>query len=78
MAHNMHHLAVSDDKAKAAASEHIEQTTRYDDVGIDEDIVPRYEAPELVRNLTPEERVKLERKLVRKIDIRLLPALIVM
>ncbi|CAK4031172.1 MFS general substrate transporter [Lecanosticta acicola] len=36
------------------------------------------EAPELVRNLTPEERVKLEKRLVRKIDFRLLPAVIIM
>lgn len=34
--------------------------------------------PELVRNLTPEERVNLERALTRKIDIRLLPMLILM
>lgn len=36
------------------------------------------EAPELIRNLTPEERVRLEKKLTRKIDFRLLPAVIIM
>ena len=36
------------------------------------------EAPELVRNLTAEERIKLEKKLVRKIDLRLLPPVIIM
>lgn len=36
------------------------------------------EPPELVRNLAPDERAGLERKLVRKIDTRLLPMLILM
>ncbi|EME85510.1 uncharacterized protein MYCFIDRAFT_88541 [Pseudocercospora fijiensis CIRAD86] len=36
------------------------------------------EAPGLVRNLTAEERTKLEKKLVRKIDLRLLPPVIIM
>ena len=34
--------------------------------------------PELVRNLAPEERARLERALVRKIDFRLLPMVILM
>ncbi|MCJ1233596.1 hypothetical protein MMC14_001554 [Varicellaria rhodocarpa] len=36
------------------------------------------EAPELVRNLSSEERERLERALVRKIDFRLLPMIILM
>ena len=36
------------------------------------------EAPELVRNLSSEERDRLERALVRKIDFRLLPMIILM
>ncbi|KAI9690232.1 MAG: hypothetical protein M1822_009193 [Bathelium mastoideum] len=36
------------------------------------------EAPPLVRNLSQEERAHLERKLVRKIDFRLLPMMILM
>lgn len=35
-------------------------------------------APEWLRNITMEERLELERKLKRKIDLRLLPAVIVM
>lgn len=35
-------------------------------------------APPLVQEMTPEERYELERKLVRKIDWRLLPACVVM
>ena len=38
----------------------------------------RREAPELVRNLSPEERERLERALVAKIDLRLLPMIILM
>jgi hypothetical protein len=38
----------------------------------------RLQAPEFIRNLTPEEREHLEKRLKRKIDIRLLPAIIIM
>ncbi|KAL8767204.1 MAG: hypothetical protein Q9209_006209 [Squamulea sp. 1 TL-2023] len=38
----------------------------------------RREAPALVRDLTPEERARLEKALVKKIDLRLLPMLILM
>jgi hypothetical protein len=37
-----------------------------------------FQPPELVRNMTPEERAGLEKKLVRKIDLRLLPMIILM
>ena len=36
------------------------------------------EAPEFIRSLSVEERAALEKKLVRKIDLRLLPMVIVM
>ena len=36
------------------------------------------EAPPLVKNLAPEDRQRLERALVRKIDLRLLPMVILM
>ena len=38
----------------------------------------RRQAPEFIRNLTPEERADLEKRLKRKIDLRLLPAIIIM
>lgn len=38
----------------------------------------RREAPPLVRHLAPEERARLEKALVKKIDLRLLPTLIIM
>lgn len=43
-------------------------------------IVPQrtLEAPELVRDLTPDQRAKLEKQLLRKIDWRLLPPCIIM
>lgn len=78
MAYNIHHFALGGVEAKATATEHIEQTTLYPEAGPDGISSARLEAPELVRALTPEERARLERKLVRKIDARLLPALIVM
>ncbi len=34
--------------------------------------------PEIIMRLTPEERIKLEKRLVRKIDFRLLPMIILM
>jgi hypothetical protein len=39
---------------------------------------PRKEAPAYVAGLTPEEREKAEKALVRKIDLRLLPMIIIM
>jgi len=38
----------------------------------------RMEAPELVRNMSPEERAHAEKILVRKIDFRLMPMLVIM
>lgn len=38
----------------------------------------RMQAPEWIRNLEPEERERLETRLKHKIDLRLLPAIIVM
>jgi hypothetical protein len=38
----------------------------------------RMQPPEFIRNLTPEEREHLEKRLKRKIDVRLLPAIIIM
>lgn len=40
--------------------------------------VLKFEAPELVRDLSPEERHELEAKLKRKIDLRLMPMVILM
>jgi hypothetical protein len=37
-----------------------------------------FEAPEWIRNLSPEERLEVEEKLKRKIDLRLLPMVILM
>ena len=39
---------------------------------------PKKEAPAYVASLTPEEREQAERALVRKIDLRLLPMIIIM
>jgi hypothetical protein len=38
----------------------------------------RMEIPEAIRNLSPEERLAAEKKLVRRIDFRLLPMLVLM
>lgn len=38
----------------------------------------KFQPPELVRKMTPEERAEREKKLVRKIDLRLLPMIILM
>lgn len=38
----------------------------------------RMEAPELVRNMSPDERAHAEKALVRKIDFRLMPMLVIM
>ncbi|KAL3424029.1 pantothenate transporter liz1 [Phlyctema vagabunda] len=56
-----------------------------DSDAIDQSTVPavapiarKLEPPELVRNLSPEDRVELEAKLKRKIDLRLLPMIVLM
>lgn len=60
------------------ANEHIDY--------MDKDIVPgisprpprTFQAPELIRNMTPEERESAEKKLRRKIDARLMPMIVLM
>lgn len=37
-----------------------------------------FEAPESVRNMTPEQRLETENRLRRKIDIRLMPMIVIM
>jgi hypothetical protein len=65
------------------------ETTKQDDSSgsADERVLPtsvvsearsRLIAPEIIRNLTPEQRDELERRLKRKIDWRLMPAIIIM
>jgi hypothetical protein len=39
---------------------------------------PIFEAPERIRNMTPEERHSVESSLKRKIDMRLMPMIILM
>lgn len=65
-----------------------EKTFRGDETGstdekitttnVEDSAAQRQQAPEFIRNLTPEEREHLEKRLKRKIDIRLLPAIIIM
>ncbi|KAL2260112.1 hypothetical protein VTK26DRAFT_6003 [Humicola hyalothermophila] len=50
------------------------ETTERKDSGSQQRLQP----PEFIRNLTPEEREHLEKRLKRKIDVRLLPAIIIM
>ena len=37
-----------------------------------------FQPPEIIRNMSPEERRALEKKLIRKIDFRLLPMIVLM
>lgn len=72
----------------ADPTEKTEKTSRYDEAGssderpatvaVEEPGPPRLQPPELIRNMTPEERHKLEIRLKRKVDARLLPAVIIM
>lgn len=39
---------------------------------------PAFEPPEYVRNLTPDQRIEVEAKLKRKLDIRLMPMIVLM
>ncbi|GAB1313858.1 hypothetical protein MFIFM68171_04068 [Madurella fahalii] len=72
----------------ADPTEKTEKTSRYDEAGssderpatvaIEDPGPQRLQPPELIRNMTPEERHKLEIRLKRKVDARLLPAVIIM
>ena len=44
----------------------------------DVDVRPDFQPPEILRNMSPEERDDLEKKLLRKIDLRLLPMIVLM
>lgn len=65
-----------------------DKTPKYDEAGstdekpaavrIEDPEPQRLQPPELIRNLTPEERHELETRLKRKVDARLLPAIIIM
>jgi hypothetical protein len=59
--------ASADEKPAAAAIEDSGQQQRM-----------TMEPPEFIRGLTPEERHRLETQLKRKVDVRLLPAIIIM
>lgn len=58
---------------------HPNKATDSDDVAsLGREAAGGLEAPDFIKGLTPEERQDLERRLKRKIDTRLLPAVIVM
>ncbi|KAL8801811.1 MAG: hypothetical protein Q9182_004218 [Xanthomendoza sp. 2 TL-2023] len=58
--------------------EHVSNTSSLDPTEAARPARSRREAPPLVRDLAPEERAGLENALVKKIDLRLLPMLILM
>jgi hypothetical protein len=61
----------------ASSTEQIDQKLAAD--SIHREVGPSsMEVPAYIRSLTPEERIRAEKALVRKIDIRLLPAIIIM
>lgn len=71
----------NDDLEKDFGKEEVE--TLYGQVGsekgnADAAVAARtFEAPEWIRNLTPEERLEVETRLKRKIDLRLMPMIII-
>ena len=59
----------------------MDDTSRIEDVALSQRASPRpskRQPPELVRNMSTVKRARLERKLIRKIDLRILPSLILM
>ena len=69
---------IADSKEKEL-TRHISSDDLESDVPANADVPNRQrEAPEYVRSLTEEERIHAERALVRKIDLRLIPCLIIM
>ncbi|KAI0421310.1 major facilitator superfamily domain-containing protein [Xylaria grammica] len=66
----------SHDDAKSARSAKID--TGGDVANLQQAVARGLQPPEIIMRLTPEERIDLEKRLVRKIDWRLLPMIIIM
>lgn len=58
------------------SAEHVHSTHSVD--GPQKDAQRGFQPPEIIRQMTPEEREHLEKKLIRKIDLRILPMIILM
>ncbi len=83
-------MADSSDKSVQVAE--VEGTQKYEEVpahsdqpekigAVDAEAAPvrsRLQPPEFLKNMPPEQRAELEAKLMRKIDYRLMPAIIIM
>lgn len=72
-------MADADDKvgpAPPTAGEQVEMTSAADDGGAPK--VKSLEPPEIIRNMTPEQRHELEVRVKRKIDFRILPMIVLM
>jgi len=67
-------------KTKPIGHGHVENGHQLDKIGTNDAPTKdlSFQPPELVRNMTPEERAHREKLLVRKIDLRLLPMIILM
>lgn len=66
---------MSDLEAKADISPHADHVGND---GVASGAQRGFQPPEAIRNLTPEDRQKLEKKLLRKIDLRILPMIVLM
>lgn len=71
----------SDDKAGLPgqdniSAEHVHSTHSAD--GLPKDAQRGFQPPEIIRQMTAEEREYLEKKLIRKIDLRILPMIVLM
>lgn len=64
--------------AKMKGNETGSADEKVETINVEDARLQRIRPPEFIRNLTPEERARLEKALKRKIDLRLLPAIIIM
>ena len=69
-----HEGVLGSDNDDKADFKNVEDTTQTSDSVVRP--VLTFEPPPLVRNLSPQERLELETRLKRKIDMRLLPSII--
>lgn len=74
-------MSGTDDKAALPAADNISAEVAHSTHSADgaaKDAPRGFEPPEIIRQLTPDERERLEKKLLRKIDFRILPMIVIM
>jgi hypothetical protein len=77
MSTTSHHVPMKDNK-ELCDIQHVNTVDSSIPIEFDDAKKDTFQPPELVRTMTPDERKRAEKALVRKIDLRLLPMIVLM